>query len=173
MSVHKNKRGLSKLEFYHNARKLRKELTLLTLRDFGIHSRGAKFKEDTKSQQPEGFYDELIAEFSGSMRNLTRNMMLNITAGNTIYPTTHEELATRRMYQNGAIVNCEQLLQEILYCGDVMPVKASVFMPYVERIEFEIKLLKGWRKWNNKRAKEIDAKKFSGGVKEEEKEEKE
>ncbi|GHT83748.1 hypothetical protein FACS1894137_05730 [Spirochaetia bacterium] len=64
MSVLKSKRGLSKLEFYHNARKMRKELTLLTLRDFGIHSRGAKFKEETGSQQPEGFYDELIAEFS-------------------------------------------------------------------------------------------------------------
>ncbi|GHT54124.1 hypothetical protein FACS1894106_5340 [Spirochaetia bacterium] len=29
MSVLKSKRGLSKLEFYHNARKMRKELTLL------------------------------------------------------------------------------------------------------------------------------------------------
>jgi len=77
------------------------------------------------------------------------------------------------MYQNGAIVNCQQLHQEILYCEDVMPVKASVFLPYIEKIEFEEKLLKGWRKWNNKRAKEIDAKKFSGGVKEEEKEKEE
>ncbi len=171
MSVHKNKRGLSKLEFYHNARRLRKELTLLTLRDFGIHSRGAKFKADTGSQQEVGFYDEVIAEFSESIRNLLRNLMLNITAGNTIYPTTHEELATRRMYQNGAIVNCQQLHQEILYCQDIMPVKASVFMPYIEKIEFEEKLLKGWRKWNNKRAKEIDAKKFSGGAKEEEEKE--
>jgi len=91
MSVHKNKRGLSKLEFYHNARKLRKELTLLTLRDFGIHSRGAKFKADTGSQQPEGFYDEIIDEFARSIRKLLRNLMLNITAGNTIYPTTHED----------------------------------------------------------------------------------
>jgi len=148
--VHKNKRGLSKLEFYHNARKMRKELTALVLRDFGIHSRGAKFKADTGSQQPEGYYDELIDEFSKSIRKLLRNMMLNITAGNTIYPTSPEEMATRRMYQNGAIVNCEQLLQEILYCEDVMPVKASLFIPYVEKIEFEIKLLKGWRKSNSK-----------------------
>jgi hypothetical protein len=50
--VLKKKRGLSKLEFYHNARKMRKELTMLVLRDFGIHSRGAKFKADTGSQQP-------------------------------------------------------------------------------------------------------------------------
>jgi hypothetical protein len=44
MSVLKNKRGLSRLEFYHNARRMRKEITMLTLRDFGIHSRGAAFK---------------------------------------------------------------------------------------------------------------------------------
>jgi hypothetical protein len=38
----------------------------------------------------------------------------------------------------------------MLYCEDVIPVKASRFMPYIEQIEFEIKLLKGWRKANNK-----------------------
>ena len=168
--VHKNKRGLSRLEFYHNARRLRKELTALVLRDFGIHSRGAKFKADTGSQQPEGYYDEIIKRFSNKMLDLLENLLMNITAGNTIYPTTHNELETRRMYQNGAIVNCEQLLQQILYCEDVMPVKASIFIPYIEKIEFEEKLLKGWRKSNSKMAERIEEakkKKASGGVKEE------
>jgi hypothetical protein len=49
--VLKNRRGLSKLEFYHNARKMRKELTLFVLMDFGIHSRGRKFKEDAGSRK--------------------------------------------------------------------------------------------------------------------------
>ena len=150
MSVLKNRRGLSKLEFYHNARKMRREITMLTLRDFGIHSRGKKFKEDTGSQQPEGFYDELVVEFSKNIRLLLRNMMWNITAGNTIYPVNEAELRERRIYQDRAIIACEQLHQEILYCEDVIPVKASVFMPYIEQIEFEIKLLKGWRKANSK-----------------------
>ena len=123
---------------------------MLVLRDFGIHSRGSKFKEDTGSQQPEGFYDELIAEFSKNVRLLMRNMMWNITAGNTIYPVNDAELQERRIYQDRAIIACEQLHQEILYCEDVIPVKASTFMPYIEQIEFEIKLLKGWRKANSK-----------------------
>jgi hypothetical protein len=38
----------------------------------------------------------------------------------------------------------------MLYCEDVIQVKASKFMPYIEQIEFEIKLLKGWRKANKK-----------------------
>ena len=76
--------------------------------------------------------------------------MWNITAGNTIYPVNEEELRERRLYQDRAIIACEQLLQEMLYCEDVIPVKASKFMPYIEQIEFEIKLLKGWRKANSK-----------------------
>jgi hypothetical protein len=150
MSVLKNKRGLSKLEFYHNARRMRREITMLVLRDFGIHSRGKKFKEDSGSQQPEGYYDELLEEFSKNVRQLLRNMMWNITAGNTIYPVNDTEVQERRHHQTAAIINCEQLLQELLYCEDVMPVKVSKFMPYIEQIEFEIKLLKGWRKANNK-----------------------
>jgi hypothetical protein len=150
MGVLKNKRGLSRLEFYHNARRMRKEITMLVLRDFGIHCRGKKFKEDTGSQQVEGFYDELLDEFSKNVRHLLRNILWNITAGNTIYPINDIEIQQRRNHQNAAIISCEQLLQEILYCEDVLPIKVSKFMPYVEQIEFEIKLLKGWRKANNK-----------------------
>jgi len=150
LSVLKNKRGLSKLEFYHNARRMRREITKLVLRDFGIHSRGVKFKEDTGSQQPEGFYDELIAEFSRNVRLLLRNIMWNIRAGNTIYPVNAAELSERRIYQDRAIIACEQLIDEIQYCEDVIPVKVSKFIPYIEQIEFELKLLKGWRKANNK-----------------------
>lgn len=146
----KNKRGLSKLEFYHNARKMREELTMLTLRDFGIHSRGAAFKAATGSQQPEGFYDEVIAEFSANIRLYLREIIRHITSGNTIYPVNEAEVSERRRHQTYAIINCELLLQELLYCQDIMPVKASKFMPYVERIQYEIKLLKGWRKANKK-----------------------
>ncbi|MDR2952578.1 MAG: hypothetical protein LBU82_04965 [Treponema sp.] len=149
---------------------MRKEITALTLRDFGVHSRGKKFKEETGSAQPEGYYDELIEFFTQRIWQLLDNLILNITAGNSIFPVTLEELATRRMYQNAAIVNCEQLLQEILYCEDVMPKKASTFIPYVEKIEFEIRLLRGWRKSNTKlkeRIETLKTKKENGGEKKE------
>jgi hypothetical protein len=138
---------------------MRREITLLALRDFGIHSRGKKFKEDTGSQQPEGYYDELLKEFSENIRQLLRNMMMNITAGNTIYPVNEMEIQERRRYQTAAIISCEQLLQELLYCEDVMPVKVSQFMPYIEQIELEIKLLKGWRKANKKIEELLDERK--------------
>jgi hypothetical protein len=40
-----------------------------------------------------------------------------------------------------------------------MPVKASKFMPYIEQIELEIKLLKGRRKANKKIEELIDERK--------------
>jgi hypothetical protein len=37
----------------------------------------------------------------------------------------------------------------------VLPVKFEKFMPFINKINFEIKLLKGWRKSTNKMAKEL------------------
>jgi hypothetical protein len=136
---------------------MRKELTVLLLRDFGIHSRKHCNVENHQAVE-EGYYDELQEEFSKTIRQLLRNMILNITAANTIYPVSQDELTLRRRYQTGAIINCEQLHQEVLYCQDVLPVKASMFVPYIEQVELEIKLLKGWRKSNNKLAEQIAAK---------------
>jgi hypothetical protein len=147
---------------------MRKELTALTLRDFGIHSRGKRFKEETGSQQPEGYYDELLEEFSRNIRQLLRNLMWNITSANTIYPVNAREIEERRIYQDRAIIACEQLHQEILYIEDIIPVKVSMFMPYIERIEFEIKLLKGWRKSNSKIEELIAARQEKKGREEKE-----
>jgi len=167
--VHKNKRGLSRIEFYHKGEQLRTDLTKLTLRDFGIHSRGKKFKEDTGSQQPEGYYDELIKYFSNNIWNLLSEMMWNISDGNE-YPSNYDELVIRREKQNNAIKACKKLFLEIQFCKNIMPVKASAFMPYISKIDHEISLLKGWRKSNPKIAKRITAaenRKINGGVKEE------
>lgn len=152
MSVLKNKRGLSKLEFYHTARKMRKEITSLLLRDFGVRDRIRKVKTELGETVSviEGFPDWLVEEFRRSIIKILRNLMMNITAGNTIYPVNQAELDLRRHYQTQAIINCEQLLQEFHYCEDVLPVAVAKFLPFVEQIEFEVKLLKGWRKANNK-----------------------
>jgi len=150
MSVLKNRRGLSKLEFYHTARKLRREVTSLLLRDFGVRDKVRKVKTESGEEVSviEGYPDWLLENFRDSIMRLLRNLMLNITAGNSIYPINEAELLLRRQYQTAAIVNCEQLLQEMLYCEDVLPV-------HVEEIEFEIKLLKGWRKSNSKLADKL------------------
>jgi hypothetical protein len=139
MSVLKNKRGLSKLEFYHNARKLRRDITALLLRDFGVRDkiRTLKTPEGAEVTVIEGYPDWLIEKFRDSIMDILRRLMLNITAGNTIYPTNEAELQQRRQYQTAAIVNCEQLLQEMHYCEDVLPVHISKFLPYVVTIRLD------------------------------------
>ena len=86
----KSKRGLSKLEFYHNARKLRRDITNLLLRDFGVRDKIRKVKADDGKDVTiiEGYPDWLIDKFRDSIMRILRNLMMNITAGNTIYPTT-------------------------------------------------------------------------------------
>jgi len=151
MSVLKSRRSLSKLEFYHNARQLRENITNLLLRDFGVRDKVRKIRTEENMQLTiiEEYPEWLIVYFRDSIVKLLKSLMLNITAANTIYPTNGDELNLRRRYQTGAIVNCEQLLQEFQYCADVLPIKIEKFLPYVEKIDFEIKLLKGWRKSSN------------------------
>lgn len=85
-------------------------------------------------------------------------MIMNITAANSIYPTNESEYYDRRNYQNHAIGNCEQLLQEMQYIISVIPVDVNKFMPYTKMIVKEIQLLKGWRKSDNRILKSIRAK---------------
>jgi hypothetical protein len=160
LSVLKSKRSLSKLEFYHNARKLRKDITELLLRDFGVRDKVRKIKTEGSMELTiiEEFPNWLIIEFRRNILRILHNLMMNIAAGNTVYPTTPEEVVVRRQYQTAAIVNCEQLLQELMYCSDVLPIGLEKFMPFVDAVEFEIRLLKGWRKSTNKMLDDLEKK---------------
>lgn len=153
MSVLKNKRTLSDLEFFHNATELRREITLLLLRDFGVKDKVRTVKslygisnmepEDEKKIQElvekygmcgsivEEYPMWLIDKMRNNILNICHNMILNITQANTIYPTSEEEFHDRRNFQNHAIGNCEQLLQEMQYVISIIPVDAQKYMKYV------------------------------------------
>jgi hypothetical protein len=160
MSVLKNKRGLSRMEFYHTARELREDITNMLLRDFGIRDKTRKIKTEENMEVTiiEEYPAWIITSFRENILGILRSMIMNITAGNTIYPISDDEARLRRRYQDGAIVNCEQLLQEMQFCADILPVKLHKFLPYVEKIEFEIQLLKGWRKSTNRINKTLNKK---------------
>lgn len=182
MSVPKSKRGLSDLEFYKNAMLLRLKITNLLLRDFGVKDkirnlmaaqgmkeRGIE-KEDYKILDSifrkydigrpfiERYPKWMLDHFRVNILELLKNLIWNITAANTIYPIHETEVYERRRYQTRAIVNCEQLLQEMQYIIYVVPSDINKLMPYVEMILFEIKLLKGWRKGNKDWLKRIKEK---------------
>jgi len=184
MSVPLSKRKTSSMEFYHNAIVLRREVTKLLMRDFGIKNfhRNIKFvgkMEDFSledRQIVEGIFDNygidgdfldvypswLIDKFRSYVMDVLKDLMINITKANSIYATNIYECNVRRNYQNEAIADCFCLLEEFQYIISVVPVNAEKYMPYVELIDKEIALLKGWRKSDHKNYEKIKEKENIG-----------
>lgn len=178
MSVLKRKRNISKMEFYHNAIKLRLMITEFLLKDFGIKSRrrNLEFAKDVydiededveeienilsaydlKNSFIDNFPSWLIDKERDYFMDLLRSLMKNICSANTIHITNKEEYYMRRNYQTQAICDCENLLQEMQYIIYVTHPNVEKYMPYVDIIEKEIALLKGWRKSDNKIMKMLE-----------------
>ena len=56
-----------------------------------------------------------------------------------------EGYETRRDYQNAAIVNCEQLINELQRVVEIFDVDLNLYNRYVKAIDREIGLIKRWR----------------------------
>ena len=177
MAVLARNRTLSKLEFYKNAIQLRKQMTFLLLRDLGVKNRVRNLEIDAGNMEPEdretflsiagkygvcklpdAYPEWMVEKLRDSIWNILRDLMINITRAYTIWATNLPEAYERRVAQDRAISCCESLLKEMELAIDVLPVDAEKYMEYVDSIEREIALLKGWRKSDNKRIAELKAK---------------
>lgn len=172
MSVPKGERGLSGMEFYHTALALRREIISLLLRDFGLKKKersidliakmyGIDSTDEqtlksiiTKYRMDSSVIDEypewLINEFRDTILSILRSLRLNIRMANSIHVTNKAEYDERRNCWNRAIGNCQQLLEEMQFVIETLPVDAEKYMRYVGLIDKEINLLKGVRKSDNK-----------------------
>lgn len=169
------KRTLSKLEFYMNARKLHRQLFFLMVRDFGLKPRAREPTFYTKGWNPKDkdLFEDIAKKYGISrivddyplwavtycrervLKNLDR-MEQNITNAYSIWATNKAEAEARRLFQDNAVSACENLIQTLEFIADVLPTKADKLLPYVESINKEIALLKGWRKSDNKRNKDLN-----------------
>ena len=165
------------MEFYRTAIRLRRDMTFWMLRDFGIKDKTRDVKVLARAQKMEqedaeklaeildrygveksireSYPDWLIDKFRESIMDILRDLAMNIRAANDIYPgeqypANMREYEQRRLYQDKAIGNCNQLCEELQYVMSVIPVDAQKYMPYIGIIEKEMALLKGWRKSDNK-----------------------
>ena len=120
---------MSELEFWKNGAEIRATVTRYLMSE----------KHVPKRWRP-------VFTFSGI--DLTRKLLDEIAAANTIYPTTEAEVTERRRHQTEAIIACEQLIQHLQWLIDTLPVKVSDFEGIAEMINKEIALLKAWRKTN-------------------------
>lgn len=92
----------------------------------------------------------LITDIRSKILDTLNDLIMNITAANSIYATYESEFYERRNLQDRAIGNCYQLLQHMQFVISILPVNAQKYMRYTEMIGKEIALLKGWRKSDNK-----------------------
>ena len=122
-------RSVSELEFWKNGSDIRAVVTQFLMRENNV----------PKRWRP-------VFTFPGI--DLARRLMEEITAANTIYPTTEQEEEQRRAHQTEAIIICEQIIQHLQWLVDTLPVKVGSLADIVEMINREIALLKAWRKTN-------------------------
>lgn len=122
-------RSVSELEFWKNGSDIRAVVTQFLMRENNV----------PKRWRP-------VFTFPGI--DLARRLMEEITAANTIYPTTEQEVEQRRAHQTEAIIICEQIIRHLQWLVDTLPVKVSSLADIVEMINREIALLKAWRKTN-------------------------
>lgn len=185
MSVLKRNRGVSEMEFYHNAINLRKEVEKWLLRDFAIKSKELdRLKSDIRRQAAiakanpskenieqytklvesltnkaeeklTNYPDWMINHLRENVLEIMKSMMDNIISANSLYPVNEHELEVRKDYQNAAIKDCERFIQELQHIMTIIPVDVNKVLPYVEKADYETKLLRGWRKANNKILKRI------------------
>lgn len=173
MSVPVGKRTVSKLEFFHLAYKMNRDITLLLVRDFGVKSisrdlktftHAAKMSEEDREKFVElsskyhidveaDYPSWLIQHYREWILELLRSLISNITKANTIYPSPPDYdywHNRRREYQKLAQADCYQILQTLQSICYILPVKKEKLMPYVEMADNEITALKNWQKTSNR-----------------------
>lgn len=174
MSVIKNLRNLSSMEFYKNAIQMRRELTEWMMRDFGtvrnkksLHSVIKDISQEDEQILTEVFqkygkninrgfqyeYPEWLVDFErDKLVELLQTLVENITRANCIYVSkgNYTEYELRRKYQDIAIGCCYALYAELQYIAESFRIDLNKLVPLLESIEKEVDLLKGWRQKDNK-----------------------
>jgi len=175
LTVLKNKRKESQFEVIKHFYRLRKDITDLLLRDFGYNQRksknriemffgGREFNDLTetekmhyvqKNERNIGFENWFIGYQRDTIMDCIRNATEYIFTANSIYPSIPDELTERRIFQDKAIGQCYRMLQELQYTIEILPVDIQKYVRFVDSINKEIHLLKGWRKADNKFKKQF------------------
>ncbi len=183
MSVVKRNRKESQFEVFHFFYKMRREITDLLLRDFGYSEEklekkiqkqfgGREYEElsdneklcyDNLKKREQAFAEWFIEDERKAVVDNLRGIGAYIHSANSIIPQYWDELVERRIQQDKALGCCEALKQELHYAIETLPVDINKYTRFSDMIEHEIKLIKAWRKSDN-RFKKIVKENNSGCV---------
>lgn len=171
MSVPKGRRKQSRFEAQHHFYKLRDEVTLLMLQDFGFSPE--KYQDTIeyyrRCHEAADNVDEIVARYEkkneafnkwfidkecDAVLNILRNIESEFTQGNSTFPSDTParllEFVTRRYHMNNAIAECYVLKQELNYIIRTLPVDKNKFKRFGEAIDKQISLYKGVRQSDNR-----------------------
>jgi len=92
------------------------------------------------------------------MLSLCESLINYIVGANSIYPTCKEEYNERRLLQDKAIGCCRTMLTQFQIISYVLSgyIKVDKYKRYINMINQEIRLLKGWRAKGNKFLNQIN-----------------
>lgn len=171
MSVPEYKRTPSKMEFLSNFHKLRKEINLILMRDFGIKKRvytvnliseiyelsdedkstfeNLMNKYGMDSSEIEKYSAWLVAAWRNETREIMTQLGVQIELANSIYITCKEEYAARRIAWDNAIGYCNALKDKLQEVISTIKVNVGAYEVVAELLQKEINLIKGVRKSDN------------------------
>jgi hypothetical protein len=164
------------MEFWKQICRIEKNIIFLLLHDFGVKNRSRepdffvkvlKFSEDDKEAFTEicekygigkitdEFPEWLINRYRERILDTISSIKQNIRDANEVYPYYESEFYERRKYQDDAIRGCGELYDVFTLCKETLPVDADRYERFVQLIQYEATLLKGWRKSDNRILRQI------------------
>ncbi len=154
MSVLVSKRKESRFEAIVFSVELHNMLIELMQHNFGIkdlrHVVQLKYAYGRESVEDYDKYLYLLINFKKRIEQLASLLTNNVRAANSIYPTTMQEYEKRRSFQNDALVNCEQLINELQRVVEIFDTDINLYARYINGIDREIGLIKKWRQRDNR-----------------------
>lgn len=176
MSVPKGHRTLSDMEFWKTADSINREIREIVTRDFGIKRTTRSPQDLTKVYKMEHqdkdamlqicekygiasveqtYPQWKIKRYRDRLMDLCSDIKADIRCANNVFPVYIEEYIDRRRYQDQAIRKCGVLYDELIDIKRDLHINANKYMSLIGLIIEQVKLLKGWRKSENKIARGI------------------
>lgn len=153
MSVYASQRKKSEMQFMATALKLQDEILGRWEHNFGIKFTKRVYDRATgeiTTNRLEPYKRWLAEEMAKRMITTVNDMVDSIYRANCIYPAFIFEVEDRRRMINQAIQDCEALQGQMRALVRNFQFDVNKMMPIVGMILEEEKLLRGWRKDNNR-----------------------
>ena len=104
---------------------------------------------------PAKYPERIVEKYFNTIWDISTAMLHNVICAYTLWPTCKAAAEERRIYQDRAIASCEVLIVELELASRELDVSADKYKQYIAMLDEEVGLLKGWRKSDNKRFKDL------------------